>query len=611
MAASRVVAAQEAQPVKSWAQLVDSVKDDARLATARSALIERARSAAQLAIVRRAYKLEDVGKHRTWLDGRMRYLEPEIAETFALAMSDFGACSTLAAELPLLAVAYRLTGEEVFRTRIIEQLEETATWSPLQRPGWTLFAPGNRLPPEGKDGNWLATGVGIRALADTLELMPPDAIPSALRGRLEELLAHEVDGVVDDWKTKRPWFVRGDDPITNQWMLPTEGLVRACLVLGPEQRREAYELGVQNTLKAMDSHGAAGEFEEGIGYASFTVTSMLHTAHAMAVAGDRRAIDHPFLRNFPTWMVHHIQPGGFLINCFDAGSARAIDALRVPLSLLAVCTGSTVARWALEYQVGGPSADIAGLLCRALPAVGSEAAPPLYAAYERATRVNWRDSWNDDATGVWVRGGHPLDQHDHHDRGHVNFISRGRPILIEAGTPSYDNPLMASHYASGVGHNVLQVGDVLPETRVAPISVRRLDATGGDVTVNPTKCYDHVKQWRRRVQWTAQKLVATDDVELEAGGSDAVRFRWHLGTTEPVTIAGAGEGFTVSWADAAIRLQGSVPLLVSQEMLPDNTLASPAGPQQGPDHLHTCIIVRTRDDVEALKLTTTVAPHSK
>jgi hypothetical protein len=611
MATRGVIAAQEAQPVKSWAQLVDSVKDDARLAAARAALIERARSAAQLPIVQRAYKLEDVGKHRTWLDGRTRYLEPEIAQTFALAMSDFGACSTLAGELPLLAVAYRLTGDDTFRKRVLEQLEETATWSPLQRPGWTLFAPGNRLPPDGKDGNWLATGVGIRAIADTLELLPKDSIPPALRNRLADLLAGEIESIVDDWKVKRPWFVKGDDPITNQWMLPTEGLVRACLVLGPDKRREAYELGVQNTLKALDSHGAAGEFEEGIGYASFTVTSMLHTAHAMAVAGDRRALDHPFLRNFPTWMVEHIQPGGFLINCFDAGPARAINTLRVPLSLLAVCTGSTVARWALEYQAGGPSDDIAGLLCRALPAVGADAAPLPYAAYERATRVNWRDSWNDDATGVWVRGGHSLDQHDHHDRGHVNFIARGRPILIEAGTPSYDNPLMESQYASGVGHNVLQVGDALPERRESPISVRRLDATGGDVTVNPTKCYDHVKRWQRTVQWTAEELVVGDDVALEPGRDDVVLFRWHLGTTEPVAITGAGQEFTISWADAAIRLQGSAPLLVSQEMLPDNTLAPPAGRQQGPDHLHFCIIVRSRDAVNALKLTTTVRPRSQ
>ena len=44
----------------------------------------------------------------------------------------------------------------------------------------------------------------------------------------------------------------------------------------------------------------------------------------------------------------------------------------------------------------------------------------------------------------------------------MNFILHGRPILIEAGTPSYDTPDMLSLYASGTGHNVLQIGTVPP-----------------------------------------------------------------------------------------------------------------------------------------------------
>src|SRR5690606_7346869 len=123
------------------------------------------------------------------------------------------------------------------------------------------------------------------------------------------------------WETKRPWFVRGENPITNQWVLPTEGLVTACLVVGKDRFPDAYELGVANLLKALDAHGPDGEFEEGVGYASFTVTSMLHAAHIMAVHGDRRALERPFLARFPTWLVHHLQPGDMLINCFDAGPA--------------------------------------------------------------------------------------------------------------------------------------------------------------------------------------------------------------------------------------------------------------------------------------------------
>jgi len=590
-----------------WSQLLEVAKRDPGLQTAREALTAKAREVAQSPIVRRVYHLDDVGKYRTWLDGRSRALEPETKEIFALAMSDTGTCNIAAAELPLLAAAYRLTGEDAFRARAAEQLDEMTTWSPLQRPGWTCFQPGNRLPPDGKDGNWLATGTGVRAIADALDLLPAGALEAALRRRLDSLLAAEIVLVVDDWRTKRPWFVKGDNPITNQWMLPTEGLVRACLVLGAEAQRDAYELGVHNALRALNAHGAAGEFEEGIGYAAYTVTSMLHTARAMAAAGDRRAIERPFLRNFPTWMAHHLQPGGMLINCFDAGSARAVGNLRPVLSLLAVCTGSAVARWALANSVGGPSEDLAGLLCRALPPVEVEA-PPLFAAYERATRVNWRDSWENLASGVWVRGGHALDQHDHFDRGHVNFISRGRPILIEAGTPAYHNPRLNSHYSSAVGHNVLQVGEALPRKGVAPIAVARLDATGGDVIVDPTACYDGVSRWRRRVVWSAGELRVTDQVSLAPGHTDAILFRWHLGTTAEVSIAGSGKKSTVHWADAEMTLEGTAPLAVTHEMLPDNTLAERGWDETSPEPTHACILVRTAAPVGGMKLTTTVRP---
>ena len=72
-----------------------------------------------------------------------------------------GTASTAAVELPLVAAAYRVTGEAEFRDRALAQLQEMTRWSPLQRPGWTCYQRGNRLPPDGKDGAWLATGSGV------------------------------------------------------------------------------------------------------------------------------------------------------------------------------------------------------------------------------------------------------------------------------------------------------------------------------------------------------------------------------------------------------------------------------------------------------------------
>jgi len=620
-AESESASARDNGAIASWGALLDSLGDDPAMAEARAAFVRQARETAAKPIVQRVYALEDVGvKGRTWLDGRSNALEDEIRETFALAMSDHGASGACASELPQLAAAYRLTGEAVFRDRVLAQLEEMATWVPLQRPGWTLYTPGHRLPADGKDGNWLATGQGVRAIVLTLELMPEHAVPGALRARLYALLEAEIAGVTDDWQTKRPWFVRGDNPITNQWVLPTEGLVSACLAVGKDRFPDAYELGVGNLLKALDAHGANGEFEEGVGYASFTVTSMLHAAHAMAVHGDRRALEHPFLSRFPTWLIHHLQPGDMLINCFDAGPAYgAADRIRPLLSLLAVCTGSAEARWALTCQVGGPSDDLPGLAARALPSAET-VQPPLFAYYERATRVNWRSSWNDGATGVWVRGGHPTDQHDHQDRGHVNFIAHGKPVLIEAGTPAYHHPLMMTHYTTGAGHNVLQLGAVFPESNaeagqlvqlpgwqknggVAPITVQRLDDSGGDVTVDGTACYEGLEIWRRHVAWDAERLVVNDEVALAGETRDIILFRWHLGTKDRAVIDGEGTSFSVSWPGAALSFEGSAPLVLELLPMPDNTLEGHTGEAE-PGNYHTCIVVKTAQPCTAFSLDT-------
>ena len=178
-----------------------------------------------------------------------------------------------------------------------------------------------------------------------------------------------------------------------------------------------------------------------------------------------------------------------------------------------------------------------------------------------------------------MRGGHKLDQHDHQDRGHVNFIAKGQPILIEAGTPSYDNLRMSSHYSSGVGHNVLQIGDVAPRAPkvpgefvrpsgwqkpkgIAPITVCQINEAGGDIFLDGTRCYEGLQHWHRRVAWTSEQLTVTDDVSLEETAEEIILFRWHLATSQEVKINGEDKRFTIHWADATITFEGSEPLFV-------------------------------------------------
>jgi hypothetical protein len=600
-------------------------------------------------LVRRVYRLEDVGvKGRTWRDPRVDSprTDPAVRELAALAHSDCGTNGATSRELEILACAYRATGEPVFLDRILEQLQEMTTWSPLQRPGWNYAKPG----PDGKGGAWLATGAGVHAIVHTLSLLPAEVVPDPLLDGLAGLLEKEIEEIADDWAAKRTWFIRTNNAITNQWIAPTAGLVQACLFLGPERFPDAWRLGLGNLRQSVEVHDGEGSFEEGFGYASY-VQHLLYASHALAVHGERELYDHPFLKNFGTWYVHHYQPGGFYINCFDSGkSARetpltqgdpGADALRQRggkdpndsrsnlLALIAVCTCNPDARWALNRLTPGIPATLNGLAASALPTLEPGFQPILFAAYDRARRVNWRSSWADDATGCWVRGGHALDQHDHQDRGHVNFIRHGQPILIEAGTPSYANPMLPSHYASGAGHNVLQVG--LAEVpigdkkvrqnppqgwqkfrTVAPLTVRRLDATGGEVVVDGSACYDGVRQWLRTVRWSEADLDIRDDVALAEAETGILLFRWHLGTREPVRLDVAPDGLTLTaaWADAVIEVRADRPLQVETVPMPDHTLRLriPVPGQPDQDEFHTCLILRTREPVPDARLNTRILP---
>ena len=610
------------QRMLGWAQVLDRIVEDKTLVPEINAMIQAARDVCKACPARRVYRYVDIGQHRTELVDMAIGLEPEPQEIFALAMSDMGTSRLVADEVPLLAAAFRLSGDPVIEERLFEQLAEMATWSPLQRPGWTLFSPDNHLPPDGKDGNWLATGPGVRAIADALDIVPAASMPEELRESLEQLLEKEIASIAEDWHVKRQWFVKYEMAYCNQWVVPTEGLVRACLAVVRDSHADEYELGVNNLLASLDAHGKQGEFEEGLTYAVVTVASMIHAARAMAVEGDRRALEHPYLQRFPTWAAHHFQPGETMVNAFDSGWAvrGGYWRTRPLLSALAACMGSRVGLWTLASLAGGPSQDPAGLATRVLPPATDADAPPLFAAYENATLVTWRDSWNSDGSGVWVRGGHELDAHDHRDRGHVNYVAQGRPILIEAGTPSYGHPHIHGIYTSGVGHNILQLGVGIREEDignddpnpvgwqspgvVAPIKVHKLDKAGGRVVIRVDHGYEGLKMWQRDVRWDCEGLVVADSVALADGCRDAVLFRWHLGTASEVSVEREAENvWTVTWEDCVISIEGSVPVDVSQKKMPDHTLDA-----DDQDHLHTCVIVRSSEEASRFSLITDVRP---
>lgn len=99
-------------------------------------------------------------------------------------------------------------------------------------------------------------------------------------------------------------------------------------------------------------------------------------------------------------------------------------------------------------------------------------------------------------------------------------------------------------------------------------------------------------------------MEVEDDVAFPEGKPQTAAFRWHLGTREDVTVSGSGKEYRVIWKDAEMTLSSSIPITVTTELFPDNTVN--LGEKVGPDYLHRCVVVRMTEPGEAWKMETIV-----
>lgn len=528
-------------------------------------------------------------------------LTEEEWERFALSLSDANLNGILSERLPRFAAAYVFSKDERLADAIRAQLAEMATWKPLERPGTSSTKSNLSYAP------WLGTGWAIRAITETQDILPEDTIPKELRATLNANLEVEIAGIQQAFHQKKLWNTQERNAYSNQWVVPNEGLVLASIFIGLDKHRADYETGISRLLQSLDSQGAHGEFAEGGSYAALTMNSLLSAAEAAAHQGDRRLIDHPYLKKFPIWYAHHLQPGGRILNAFDSKVEDLDPAL---LSRFVSAVKSPEALWVIQrHGKENFGNKLPGLIARTKVDYAAKE-PPLYGVYDFAARINWRESWNDDtAAGFWMRGGHSTDAHDHQDRGHLNFSIGKRQVLIEAGLSSYGIPEQPTHYRSVAGHNVLQIGDAAPSElnpealqkagqildlshRPAPITVERIDANGGAASVDASKCYEQANRWVRHVTWDQAGVTVRDEVELKS--PDIVTFRWHLAAA-PDAAKTTGDG-KITIDGLEVNYDGDSPVTATVETMPafDN--------EERKVFDHACVVLRSAKPVKSLVL---------
>ncbi|MGE9293096.1 MAG: heparinase II/III domain-containing protein, partial [Puniceicoccales bacterium] len=610
--------------IVSRSVLLNQAVNDPDLADERASLLAQADSLLTKSIITRPWSVDDIANSRIAWDDRYLTADESYRVEFALSRSDAMASAQVRTETMLMATAYAMTGDTDYLDWLVAQLDELADWNPLQRPGWSDNSRGAPAPPEG-DGVWQATGYGIQAFVDAIDILPAGSLDSTLLQKIDALMQREIGYIIYDWENEIPWFVKSQAVYSNQWAFPITGLINATVYLGPDQYPDEYEYGIQAMLETLDSQGPDGAFVEGLSYAHATMRCIFSAVYHSTLDGERRLIDHPFMVSYPSWVVHHLQAGGYIVNTFDNfyGSRDGARYFISEFADMAVMFNDPESLWVV-HNYGEISSSINGMIARAIPSYKAEK-PTRYTSYEYARMATWRSSWEKVSSGLWFRGGHEDDNHDHMDRGHISFIVDGEPILIEAGVDSYSHPQYLTHFKSPVGHNVLQVGDINVDTatwddfqvvgqqmdaahRNAPLTIYSMDDDGGEIYADMSNSYPAAKTWVRDAVWDDSSLSVYDVVELDT--ADTVIFRWHLGVTSKevvwargitpagtVTLGVDGNGNTLLTADNfQVTVQADQPIVASIETLPDKTL--------GNDSEHYCLVIRSLNAVTSIDLQT-------
>jgi hypothetical protein len=597
--------------VQQWNSIFELARDSASLRQHLMALTTGAReraASADPALYRRPATLSQI--HPSILDGRAADAGPN-REAFALAMADCGQSAFVRHQGTELALAAVYLQDQVCLDKCIDILTACVERFPLQRPGWTAYAPNSVLPPEG-DGVWLATSWGISGIVEMLTILG-DRVPADLRGQLEVLLRKEVGLITRDWADQRPWYVRSRTTQSNQWIEPSAALVKATLYLGDSRLLPAYNLGVENLAASLATQGADGAFLEGVSYASQTLGALFDVLEDLKANSDMRCHALPFVGNCWKWFSHMLMPGRQYVNTYDSRMSHVPDwAVVTPLPSAisaALGSGDALALPTVRSLYPQGNSSIPGIRYEAalasLPQQESPAQLPTFASFASQQQLVWRSAWESPAAtqralGLFVRGGSALDGHCHRDQGQVSIYNGDRIVLMECGTPDYSTSDLELKYASALGHGIMQVG-ALPRAQAvnAPITVAQLDADGGRVLVDTTGAYSGVTSCTREVQWNAAGEVRIfDRVRLGATVPQGTElYRFHTGSSSAVQIVSENGEWIISWPGATLRMTASAPITVEQVQWPDAVK---------PPFVHQAILVRCTDPAASLDLTTTV-----
>lgn len=476
----------------------------------------------------------------------------------------------------LLGLAYRMTGEEKFASKLKDILLDYSsrnTWE-----GQTLL---KRNPPWtaglGTSHTSYDIALGYDCIYDYLTASERAQIAQAIvklgiqpaqMDWLNPLTSyHTFDSMGHNWWSACVYMagfaalaVRNEIPEATKWAKEIEATAREWINFSGSV--------LQNKPPTFDRDGG---FYESTSYASYALREYLVFLNAFENAlPDEESYRAPILDKIGDFFInttYFVKDGNDLATDFGDSSLKA-DGGRIITLLWSLGYQNDHYEWHLNrlkkdgYK--GLESPIMLAFFPDLPTLNPGYLPDLPTShlYQDMGWATLRNSWEDDATMLAVKSGFTWN-HAHADAGSYILFHNGKYLIIDGGKGSYLNPLYTKYYCQSEAHNVVFF-DGKAQDRDDPYfgvinhgSLHNL-VEGEDfkyVLANATGPYTQIlaRNYRNFI-WVGNVILVIDDLLAHEPG----QFEWLLHYNGKSELKG-GIDLTIRDGDAGVRVRPLYP----------------------------------------------------
>jgi hypothetical protein len=388
---------------------------------------------------------------------------------------------------PVLAAAYRLTGDEKYAKKAVEGMVamcELEDWNP-----------GHFLDPSEAS---MGMAVGYDWLYDAMDQPTRDKVRQGIvdKGLKEGLKAYTYDPPDAGWWTRR----------THNWnTVCNGGMVVAALAVAesePELARTIVAKALKSLPYALATYDSDGAWMEGPGYWQFATTYAVYMFAAMrtALGTDFGLSDRQGLAQTGWYGICEVGPTGLLFNYADCSPSR-FDSLPFMYWLAQRYDQPAFAAWQAD-RLKSASGSVGDLIYYTPAPDLSTKDWPLDRLFQGTMDIMFmRSSWDDpEALYLGIKGGYNQSAHPNLDLGTFVLDALGQRWACDLGSESYSLP---DYFVTGPrgkrwdyfrcnshGHNVPLLDDMdqLP-MGIAGVTEHKLAADGSFIVLDLTGGY--------------------------------------------------------------------------------------------------------------------------